>query len=109
MAAILQGGQYWADQAEFSVSLLAISAGVLLLAGLLTPAAALGAGLCVAGVGLPSLAKGGVNLFEAHLGAVLAMAIAAGVLLLGPGAYSVDARLFGPREIVIPPVRRSPE
>lgn len=34
--------------------------------------------------------------------AVLRVAIAVSVALLGPGAYSVDAHLFGRREIVIP-------
>jgi hypothetical protein len=28
------------------------------------------------------------------------------IALLGPGAYSVDARLFGRREIVVPRARR---
>jgi hypothetical protein len=32
---------------------------------------------------------------------VSAIALAAVVALIGPGAYSVDARLFGMREIVI--------
>jgi hypothetical protein len=34
--------------------------------------------------------------------AVLALAAAAGLRLLGPGAFSVDARLFGRRAIFIP-------
>jgi len=29
--------------------------------------------------------------------------------LLGPGAFSLDGRLFGRREIVIPPSSRQPE
>jgi hypothetical protein len=28
---------------------------------------------------------------------------------LGPGAFSLDARLFGRREIIIPPAPRRPE
>jgi hypothetical protein len=33
--------------------------------------------------------------------AVLGLAVAAGLGLLGPGAFSIDARLFGRREIFI--------
>ncbi len=35
--------------------------------------------------------------------AVVALASAAALGLLGPGAFSIDARLFGRREIFIPP------
>jgi uncharacterized membrane protein YphA (DoxX/SURF4 family) len=35
--------------------------------------------------------------------------MAAAIALLGPGAFSLDARLFGRREIVIPPSSRAPE
>jgi hypothetical protein len=34
---------------------------------------------------------------------------AAALALLGPGAFSLDGRLFGRREIVIPPSSRPPE
>jgi hypothetical protein len=35
--------------------------------------------------------------------------MAVAVALMGPGAFSLDARLFGRREIVIPPLHRGPE
>ena len=40
-----------------------------------------------------------------HISALAALnlaAISAALVLLGPGAFSVDARLFGRREIIIP-------
>jgi hypothetical protein len=39
--------------------------------------------------------------------AALVTSAAAAVVLLGPGAFSVDARLFGRREIVIAPDRHA--
>ena len=40
-----------------------------------------------------------------HISALAALnlaAISAALVLLGPGAFSLDARLFGRREIIIP-------
>ncbi|HTB94187.1 MAG TPA: hypothetical protein VK728_15245 [Candidatus Sulfotelmatobacter sp.] len=37
------------------------------------------------------------------------IAISAAIVLLGPGAFSIDARLFGWKEIVIPPASRFPQ
>jgi uncharacterized membrane protein YphA (DoxX/SURF4 family) len=70
-------------------------AGLAFLAGALTPAAAgLGATLVAAllYVHAPGVGRDG--------GLLLVMVVALG--LLGPGAYSVDARLFGRREIEVP-------
>jgi hypothetical protein len=73
------------------------SGGVLLLAGLLTPVAGLGmAGLLVVsqylafGRSLPDLSV------------VLLVTGCLALTLLGPGTWSLDAWLFGRREIVIP-------
>jgi len=51
-----------------------------------------------------------VNLFGAssHLDELLLASLmlsAAALALLGPGAYSIDARLFGRRVVVVPPQR----
>jgi|SRR6516162_8510010 uncharacterized membrane protein YphA (DoxX/SURF4 family) len=53
-----------------------------------------------------------VNLFSAsaHLDVVVLASLllnSAALALLGPGAYSVDARLFGRRVVVVPPRRDS--
>jgi hypothetical protein len=37
-----------------------------------------------------------------YLPAVCVMAVSTAIALLGPGAFSLDARLFGQREIIIP-------
>lgn len=83
------------------ISLVAIVCGALLLIGFLTPAAAVLVGLGSAGLtfpGGPALAAGLLDA-KPSSGFVIVMAVA--ILLLGPGAFSLDSYLFGRREIVI--------
>jgi uncharacterized membrane protein YphA (DoxX/SURF4 family) len=54
-------------------------------------------------VGLRLWATGSaVTLVGSGIDDLLAVMMAISLALLGPGAYSVDARLFGRREITIP-------
>jgi len=46
-----------------------------------------------------------VGLHDARLAAFGMIVTAVAIALLGPGAFSLDGRLFGRREIVIPPHR----
>ena len=80
--------------AHFLPQLLAVSAGALLVAGLWTPIA--GVLLAVAEIFLAfsNPHDSGTHILLGTLGAALAM--------LGPGAWSVDARLFGRKRIQIP-------
>ena len=73
--------------------LLAIMAGAAILIGFLAPLAALLAGFVF--IGNPDVLGGGPA-------TIFLIVMAAAVFLLGPGAWSLDARLFGRREIVIP-------
>ena len=86
---------------------LALLSGVSLLIGLLTPVAsglvALGAiGLAFSWFALPTAGPS-----DSKPLIVLVMVVAVSVTLLGPGALSLDARLFGRREIIIPRPPRS--
>jgi len=84
------------------VAIVTVVSGLLLLAGYWTRLAA----VVAAGVGISTvcswLAAPHVALFDTRTTAALAAVIAAAVLCLGPGAFSLDARLFGRREIIIP-------
>jgi uncharacterized membrane protein YphA (DoxX/SURF4 family) len=76
--------------------------GVALLFGILTPIAGVLAALVNL---LTAISLHQTQVENAHAGAfavidVLVMSIA--IVLLGPGAYSADASLFGRREIIIP-------
>ena len=73
--------------AAMSIGAIAVVSAVLLAAGFLTPIAGV-LGVAAALVG------------DEPAGAGLA-ADGAALVLVGPGAYSVDARLFGRREVVI--------
>jgi len=86
----------------WAAGLLAAAGGASLVIGFLTPVA--GAAAALAGIGivlwwpLPTRPF----LLDGRLAAAMIVAMAAAVVLLGPGALSLDARLFGRREITIP-------
>jgi len=92
----------WIVESIFGVS--AIS----LMVGVFTPcAASVMGGLIIVAHFFFSPAS--CSLSASTVSAALVAAIAAAIVLLGPGALSVDARLFGLREIIIPaaPSKRS--
>src|SRR5262245_14674845 len=77
---------------------LSVASGVAVLLGLFTPASATILAVTIAWFWFPLHAD------VLRLGvpaALLTIADAIAIALLGPGAFSIDARLFGPREIVI--------
>ena len=82
--------------------------GVLLLIGFLTPVASVSAFFGSVAIGLSGFSSTDLT---KHIGPVAAFnlaAIALSLVLLGPGAFSLDARLFGRREIIIPKSRTFP-
>lgn len=76
-------------------------AGILLLAGLMTPIVAALAGV-VGAVWWTSVVPAQAAGLQSKLLPALLTGLAVAVALLGPGAFSIDARLFGLREIIIP-------
>jgi uncharacterized membrane protein YphA (DoxX/SURF4 family) len=104
---LVQGDLYFreADSALAArlVGLTALSAGALLLVGFLTPIAGAVAGLGAIGVRLSLLPPCANTLYDSRLAIIFAITILVGIIVLGPGAISLDARIFGRREIIIPP------
>lgn len=82
---------------------LAIASGALVFVGFLTPGTGTILGLSIALFWYLPRAAGA---YLDGMGTMLMVADAAAIALLGPGAFSVDALLFGRREILIP--RESP-
>jgi uncharacterized membrane protein YphA (DoxX/SURF4 family) len=87
---------------KLAAGALAVATGFCLLTGFLTPIAGVLVVLGSIGLALSPLATPSVDLFESKLaiGNVIVISVAIG--LLGPGAFSVDALMFGRREIAIP-------
>jgi len=88
------------------IAALALASGAALVAGLLTPIAAALTGLGAVGIAFSFLPPPGADLADSRLVVILIAIVAVAIVCLGPGAFSVDARLFGRREIIIP---RRPE
>ncbi|HJS24971.1 MAG TPA: hypothetical protein VJ751_11505 [Pyrinomonadaceae bacterium] len=70
-----------------------------LLVGFMTPVAAIVIGLGAIALAVSSLVASNPTLFNV-------IVLTAAIALLGPGAFSIDARMFGRREIVIPHTHR---
>jgi hypothetical protein len=85
-----------------TVCLLTIASGLFLLIGYLTPLTGMVAAVTSIGSALSWIPASNPNLFDTRFSTALATVIAIAVICLGPGAYSLDARLFGRREIIIP-------
>lgn len=101
------GAFYVAEAADPGIGLwigglLAIVGGLSLIIGLVTPGAGAIVVLGGVGVALSWLPASSSGLLPGPLGAWLIVIVAVAIILLGPGAYSLDARLFGRREIVFP-------
>ena len=93
---------------RLSLDVASILSGGALLAGALTPAAAVLAALAALGRALVTGAPGMLQGLESGAALVLLMVMGVAVALLGPGAHSVDALLFGRREIVVPRAHEGP-
>lgn len=114
VAVVLQGAHYLSggDETGAQAWLLGVAAlivGALLIAGFVTPIAGGFAAIGAAAIALAWCPQPTPNLFDAATPAIFFIIDSTAVVFLGPGAYSVDARLFGRREIVIPRPARSHE
>jgi uncharacterized membrane protein YphA (DoxX/SURF4 family) len=59
-------------------------------------------------IGISCFLTSGENTHGKAIASIYLAVISLAIVLLGPGAFSLDARLFGRREIVIPEASRTP-
>lgn len=93
--------------ARWTPGLLELLLGVVLVAGFLTPIAATLAAIRALYIGLPLLVIQDPASHQSAFALLYLAIICTALTLLGPGAFSLDAHLFGRREIIIPKGHRS--
>lgn len=87
---------------ELMIDLLRITSAAMLLIGFLTPTACILAALLSLGSAFSWIPAPGFDLFQDKMTFGLIIVVALAIMCLGPGSLSLDSRLFGRREIVIP-------
>ena len=91
-----------ATPALWLIGLSALASGCMLLIGLLTPLAGVLVGLDVMGIFLSAPSVSTLVVLDSRTSLIFGLTILLAIMGLGPGRFSVDARLFGQREIIIP-------
>jgi len=102
----VQGVFFLGDRDNLGVAtglagLLALGGGAAIILGLLTPLAGSVVGLGIIALQLCQVPFPPGSLLNAAHPAFFVATVAISIVLLGPGALSIDARLFGRREIIV--------
>jgi uncharacterized membrane protein YphA (DoxX/SURF4 family) len=92
--------------ASFVGAALLIPCGLCVLVGLATPVASLVVAFGILAISTSWLALPTERLLDCRPALFELIAISLSIALMGPGSLSLDARLFGRREILIPPSSR---
>jgi uncharacterized membrane protein YphA (DoxX/SURF4 family) len=105
-AIVVQGGSYVgapdATPASWLFGLSALGSGCMLLIGFLTPLAGAIVGLDMVGISLSVLPSTTAGVFDSRTALIFGLTILLAIIGAGPGRFSLDARVFGRREIIIP-------
>jgi len=112
LTAMVQGMGYLSDRGDLTPgawvgALLLTASGASLLMGFLTPAVSILVGVGGLGILFSWFPAPAWTFLDSKLATSELIAMSAAIAFLGPGAFSLDSRLFGRREIVIPPSSRT--
>ena len=106
IAMIIQGGSYLGEPggtvATSVAGATALISGALLLVGFFTPFAAILVGLGLIAEAVSAIPVPTPNLFASQPAVIFGLTMVVVVIGVGPGRFSIDARVFGRREIIIP-------
>ena len=104
---LIEGGFYISGpnptMANWSLGLSALASGGLILVGFLTPLAGVLMVLGLLSELLSLLPASSPDIFDSKSALIFALAMLLAIIGTGPGRFSLDARVFGRREIIIPP------
>ena len=106
IAVIVQGRAYLSESGPppgaWFMGLSDLAVGALLVIGCLTPIAGALVAAAAGCVGLSFLPECAHGVFDSKTSFIFGLTMLVTILGVGPGAFSVDARVFGRREIIIP-------
>jgi uncharacterized membrane protein YphA (DoxX/SURF4 family) len=100
------------DHKKFAIwtlifGVIGITTGTLLVIGFLTPFISIFVSIAAIAISLLSFLSFPVASHDVNISLGCIMLVAVAITFLGPGAFSLDARMFGRREIIIPDIERN--
>ena len=112
LSAIVQGISTFIESSaqilDWTIGSVEILIGAALLTGFLTPVAGTFASLVNLATGVSWFLTPGGHAHDRTVAAFYLFVMSIAITALGPGAFSLDARMFGRREIIIPESSRPP-
>ena len=106
IALVVEGGTYFLEPSATPIAWIVgvpvLVSGGLIAVGLFTPFVAIVAAVDLVGLAVSAIPRPTPNFFDSQSALIFGLAIAVAIIGVGPGRFSIDAHVFGRREIIIP-------